>query len=111
MSRRYPAPDVYDDRERDPYARPRPARNYEDIEVDINRTRYADRPETVVSDRRSTRGAKLPDFLHDDYERMPAHLWLRTASPTIMPTMSPAEIQTLCRAEVVLQKELRGMNL
>ncbi|THW30530.1 hypothetical protein D6D23_00003 [Aureobasidium pullulans] len=69
MSRRYPPADVYEDRERDPYARPRPARNYDDIEVDINRTRYADRPETVVSDRRSTRGAKLPDFLHDDYGR------------------------------------------
>ncbi|KAI4726367.1 hypothetical protein E4T49_05894 [Aureobasidium sp. EXF-10728] len=69
MSRRYPVADVYDDRERDPYARPRPARNYEDIEVDINRTRYAERPESVVSDRRNTRGAKLPDFLHDDYGR------------------------------------------
>jgi len=69
MSRRYPPADVYDERERDPYARPRPARNYEDIEVDINRTRYADRPESVVSDRRAPRGAKLPDFLHDDYGR------------------------------------------
>ncbi|KAH0424062.1 SET domain-containing protein, partial [Aureobasidium melanogenum] len=69
MSRRYPVADVYDERDRDPYARPRPARNYDDIEVDINRTRYADRPETVVSDRRSTRGPKLPDFLHDDYGR------------------------------------------
>ncbi|KAI5203556.1 hypothetical protein AUEXF2481DRAFT_25962 [Aureobasidium subglaciale EXF-2481] len=69
MSRRYPVADVYDDRERDPYARPRPARNHEDVEIDVNRTRYADRPETVVSDRRSARGGKLPDFLHDDYGR------------------------------------------
>lgn len=69
MSRRYPAADMYEEREREFYSRPRPARNYEDLEVDINRTRYPDRPETVVSDRRSTRGAKVPEFLREDYGR------------------------------------------
>ncbi|KAG9699622.1 hypothetical protein KCU95_g1481, partial [Aureobasidium melanogenum] len=93
MSRRYPVADVYDDRERDPYARPRPARNYDDIEVDINRTRYADRPETVVSDRRSTRGPKLPDFLQDDYGRT-------NAGPLVVKNREVDEYDYVARREV-----------
>jgi hypothetical protein len=45
-------------------------------------------------------------------ERTLARLWLRIASLTTTPTMFLVEeIQTPCRAEVVLQKEWRGMKL
>ncbi|KAK8219804.1 hypothetical protein M8818_000778 [Zalaria obscura] len=68
MSRRYPTADVYEERERDFYARPRGERNYEELDIDLQRARYTDRApaETVVSDRRQ---ARVPGFLRDDYGR------------------------------------------
>lgn len=79
MSRRdYPVADRYDDRESDFYRRPRRDRDYDELDVDITRSRYpetrAPRAETVIkerdtviNDRRSERGPRQPDFLRDDY--------------------------------------------
>ncbi|KAL1310686.1 hypothetical protein AAFC00_000947 [Neodothiora populina] len=73
MSRRYPVADVYEDRERDFYARPRTERKYDDLEVDLTRsTRYPDRPATVLSDRRGERPGRTPDFLREDYGKTSA---------------------------------------
>lgn len=83
MSRRggYPTAELYEERERDFYARPRPERNYEDLdaELEITRSRYEREPvrrpaETVVSDRRSVRAGpgRQPDFLREDYGRTTA---------------------------------------
>lgn len=70
-SRRYPAAEVYEERERNFYDRPRAERNYEELDIDIQRARYpvAERAETVVSDARRPR---QPDFLREDYGRTEA---------------------------------------
>lgn len=63
MSRRY------DDRDGDYYppARPR-ERNYDELDIDIReRTTRAPRADTVLTDRRSERGPRQPDFLREDY--------------------------------------------
>lgn len=67
MSRRYPTAELYEERERDFYARPRQERNYDELDIDISRTRYPERAETVVSERQ--RPGRQPDFLRDDYGR------------------------------------------
>lgn len=84
MSRReYPTADRYDERESEFYRRPRRDRDYDELDVDITRTRYpesrAARPETVVkerdtvvSDRRTERGPRQPDFLREDYGKTSA---------------------------------------
>lgn len=75
MSRReYPTAERYEEREADFYRRPRRDRDYEDLEVDISRSRYPDgarRSETIVkerdvSERRPDR-PRQPDFLREDY--------------------------------------------
>lgn len=68
--------DRYDERESDFYRKPRRDRDYDDFEVDIQRERYPEprraetvlkERDTVVSDRRTERGPRLPDFLREDY--------------------------------------------
>ena len=70
--------DRYEERETDFYRRPRREREYGELDVDITRSRYpeprAQRAETavrerdtVVSDRRTERGPRQPDFLREDY--------------------------------------------
>jgi hypothetical protein len=85
MSRRY----EYDERDSDLYRRPRRDREYDELDIDISRARYQDdarsrvsrapRAETVVKERdtiiderRSERGGRLPDFLRDDYGKSAA---------------------------------------
>jgi hypothetical protein len=71
----------------------------------------APKPSWAIAEALALQNSQISSMTTMD-ERMLAHLWLRTASLTTMPIMSPAgEIQTPCRAEVVLQKESRGMNL
>lgn len=95
MSRRdYPVADRYyddsRDRDSDIYRRPRRDRNAEDIDIDIDinqgRERYPEsrvsraprgetavkERETVVGDRRTERGPRLPDFLREDYGKSQA---------------------------------------
>ncbi|KAF2159400.1 hypothetical protein M409DRAFT_30150 [Zasmidium cellare ATCC 36951] len=77
--RDYPVADRYEDRESDFYRRPRRDRDYDDLEVDMSRTEYQERPrraetvvkerDTVVSDRRTDRGPRLPDVLREDYDK------------------------------------------
>ena len=72
MSRRdYQVTDRYEERESDIYRRPRREREHDDIEVDITRSRQPEsrREETVVTDRRTDRGPRQPDFLREDYGR------------------------------------------
>ncbi|KAK0364776.1 hypothetical protein LTR91_008505 [Friedmanniomyces endolithicus] len=71
--------DRYDDRESGVSRRPRRDREYEELDVDITRTRgypesRAPRGETlvkerdtVINERRGERGPRQPDFLRDDY--------------------------------------------
>ena len=62
MSRRYAD---YDERD---YVRSR----YEDAEMDIRESRRP--PATVLSDRRTERPARQPDFLREDYGKSQNHL-------------------------------------
>lgn len=72
--------DRYDDRETEIYRRPRRERErdreYEELDIDISRQRYPEsrraetvvkERDTVVSDRRTERGPRVPDFLREDY--------------------------------------------
>jgi len=82
--RDYPVADRYDERESDFYRRPRRERDYDDFEVDITRTERSRYPESrraetivkekdsVVSDRRTERGPRQPDFLRQDYGKSSA---------------------------------------
>lgn len=69
--REYPVADRYEDRDSEFYHRPR--RDYDDLEVDITRSRYPEsrRAETTVKERDSAvsgrRGPRQPDFLREDY--------------------------------------------
>ncbi|KAF2725275.1 hypothetical protein K431DRAFT_317757 [Polychaeton citri CBS 116435] len=84
MSRRYPTADLYEERERDFYTRPRQERNYDELDVDIRDTRSMGPPrsrappaETIVSGRVTEReriegGPRRPDFLKEDYGRTQA---------------------------------------
>ncbi|KAK5019370.1 hypothetical protein LTR16_000635 [Cryomyces antarcticus] len=70
MSRRYPTADLYEERERDFYARPRTERDYDELDIDISRTRA---PARVYSPppQDNRRGA-VPKFLREDYGRTDA---------------------------------------
>ena len=79
MSRReYPVADRYDDRESAFYRRPRHERNYEELDVDITRSRYPERrAETLVKEREpapasGAGGRRQPEFLREDYGRTTA---------------------------------------
>ncbi|KAK5115678.1 hypothetical protein LTR62_000767 [Meristemomyces frigidus] len=88
MSRReFPVADRYEERETDFYRRPARDRDYEELDIDITRARYPEsrgggggrRAETVVkeretevSDRRTERGPRQPDFLREDYGKSQA---------------------------------------
>ncbi|EME44947.1 hypothetical protein DOTSEDRAFT_70857 [Dothistroma septosporum NZE10] len=78
--REYRVADRYEERESDFYRRPRHEREYEDLEVDMTRSSYPEpqresrraetvvkERDTVVSDRRTERGPRVPDFLREDY--------------------------------------------
>jgi len=74
MSRRYPTAELYNEQERDFYARPRNERNYDELDIDITREREQRRParaDTVVSEARRP-ARREPDFLRDDYGRTDA---------------------------------------
>ncbi|KAK3676896.1 hypothetical protein LTR78_003100 [Recurvomyces mirabilis] len=86
MSRRdYPTADRYEERESDFYRRPARERNYDELDIDITRERYPEsrapgrraeaavkERESVVSDRRTERGPRQPDFLREDYGKSQA---------------------------------------
>ena len=93
MSRRgYPVADRYDERQSDFYRLPRQERNIDDLDIDIDITRERERDrypasrvsrapraetavkerETVIDDRRSERGPRMPDFMREDYGKSQA---------------------------------------
>ncbi|CAK4034772.1 Hypothetical predicted protein [Lecanosticta acicola] len=79
--REYPTAERYEERETDFYRRPRRDRDYDDLEAEISRERYPEsrraetvvkERDTVVSERRTERGPRLPDFLREDYAKSSA---------------------------------------
>lgn len=81
--------DRFDERESEFYRRPRRERDYEELDVDITRSRQPDEGrsrvsrapraetvvkerETVIDERRGERGPRQPDFLREDYGRTAA---------------------------------------